>query len=51
MDKLKNIIYQIFRKTNVDYLKKQGLKIGKNVSIQHDVFIDPSHCWLITIKR
>lgn len=49
MDRVRNFIYQILRKTNVDYLKKQGLKIGKNVSIHHDVFIDQAHCWLISI--
>lgn len=49
MDKIRNVICQIFRITNIDYLTKQGLKLGKNVSIEHDVFIDPSHCWLIKI--
>lgn len=34
---------------DVELLVKQGLKIGKNVSIQPMVIIDPCHCWLIEI--
>ena len=33
----------------LDLLKKCGLIIGTNVSIQNDVFLDISHCWLITL--
>lgn len=49
MNFIKNIIYHIFRKTDVDSLVKKGLSIGKNVSIQSDCIIDAAHCFLITI--
>lgn len=30
-------------------LKSRGLRIGENVSFAGDVFLDPSHCYLISI--
>ena len=33
----------------VEALIKKGLKVGKNLSIQEDVLIDGSHCFLIEI--
>lgn len=35
--------------TNIDKAKKNGLEIGKNVFIGSGTFIDPSHCFLISI--
>lgn len=30
-------------------LKKKGLRIGKNVFFASDIYIDPSHCYLVSI--
>jgi len=30
-------------------LKREGLVVGKNFNMLHGVFIDPSHCWHISI--
>lgn len=35
--------------TNIDKAQKNGLKIGKNLHCAPSVFIDPSHCFLISI--
>lgn len=37
------------RELYTDELKKRGLKIGLNVQFAGDVFLDPSHCFLISI--
>lgn len=34
---------------NIDTLRKRGLKIGTNCSIQEQCIIDSSHCWHIEI--
>ena len=34
---------------DLDKLKKEGFKFGKNFDIQYGVIIDPGHCWLIEI--
>lgn len=34
---------------NLEQLKKDGLKIGKNFNVQEGCIIDPGHCWLIKI--
>lgn len=36
-------------KEYLESLKKLGLKVGKNFSMQQECIIDESHCWLITI--
>lgn len=37
------------RKKYMDELIKKGLKIGKNTHILNGAFLDPSHCFLISI--
>lgn len=46
---LKNILSIVNKEMPIEYLKKKGLKIGKNFSKQQGCFIDPSHCFLIEI--
>jgi maltose O-acetyltransferase len=43
------IINKIRGNADVEVLKKQGLNVGKNLTLQWGTMIDPSHCWLITI--
>ncbi len=45
----KKILTIISSTTNISKAKKNGLKIGDNVFIGNGTFIDPSHCFLITI--
>lgn len=33
----------------INWLKARGLRVGKNLNLQHDVIIDNNHCWLIEI--
>jgi maltose O-acetyltransferase len=54
MNRLKKIlrkIYRFFFKPNpvLRKLKKQGLVVGKNFQMFHEVDIDGNHCWHITI--
>jgi maltose O-acetyltransferase len=35
--------------TSINKLKKIGLKMGNNCSIQPGCILDPDHCWLISI--
>ncbi len=37
------------RKRYIENLKRNGLKLGKNVEIIDTFFFDPSHCFLISI--
>ena len=47
---LSKIFYKFFPKQDqLLFLKKRGLKVGKNFSMQDQVIIDPHHCWHITI--
>lgn len=46
---IKNILYLLNREYPIEYLKKRGLKVGKNFSKQQGCFIDSSHCFLIEI--
>lgn len=46
--KLRNRLFGSYY-CDVELLVRQGLKLGKNVSIQPMVIIDPCHCWLIEI--
>ena len=45
----KTIRKKIVAEPNLKKLKKAGLKVGKNFSMQEKCIIDKSHCWLITI--
>ena len=50
LDKIRAKLYTIFTdKPNIKILKKNGLKVGKNLNLQNGVIIDNSHCWLISI--
>lgn len=50
MRKLKDrIISVISQTTNIEKAKRNGLQIGQNVFINSGTFIDPSHCFLISI--
>ncbi len=43
-------LYTIFtQKPCIKMLKRNGLKIGKNLNVQNGSIIDISHCWLISI--
>lgn len=46
---LKNIRRRLMDEPNLKKLKKNGLKVGENFSMQEKCIIDKSHCWLITI--
>jgi maltose O-acetyltransferase len=49
---LRNIYYRAIElKQNkyLDDLVRKGLKLGKNVNLLNNVFLDPSHCFLISI--
>ncbi len=37
------------RELYIEKLKKRGLKLGVNVQFAADIFLDPSHCFLISI--
>lgn len=45
----KNIRRRLMNEPNLKKLKKAGLKVGENFSMQEKCIIDKSHCWLITI--
>lgn len=50
MDKLFLLLKYIFRgEIPLSILKKRGLKVGSNFNMQDGCFIDPTHCWLISI--
>lgn len=42
---------ELRRKSYMSALLKRGLKIGENTSILDGVFLDPSHCFLISIGK
>jgi len=42
-------LYLLFSRWKMDLLVSRGLQLGKNVFIGSNVFIDPSHAWLISI--
>lgn len=46
---IKYIIQLINREIPTSILIKRGMKVGNNFSRQQGCFIDPSHCWLISI--
>lgn len=45
----KKFVYRLRGEYTVETLVKMGMTVGKNFSPQLDVYLDPSHCWLITI--
>lgn len=46
---LMTIIQLINREFPTEILIKRGMKVGKNFNRQQGCFLDPSHCWLISI--
>ncbi len=51
-DILRDAYYYIIERKEKRYLEdliRKGLKLGKNVNILNNVFLDPSHCFLISI--
>lgn len=43
------LVERMFRRDRIAWLVKQGLTVGRNFSLLEDVYIDPSHLWLIVI--
>lgn len=41
--------YRITTCSSISYLKRGGVIVGKNFSMQQGCIIDDSHCWMITI--
>ena len=46
---LARVLYRLRANYTTQDLIKRGLTVGKNFRRMHDVIIDPSHVWLITI--
>lgn len=46
---IKDIIRRIIGEVPTSTLKKRGMKVGKNFNRQQGCFIDPTHCYLISI--
>lgn len=46
---LKRIFYRLRSNYITEDLVKMGLTVGTNFNRMHDVILDPSHCWLISI--
>ncbi len=49
---LRNVYYRMLelkKKRYYDDLTRKGLKLGANVQILNNVFLDPSHCFLISV--
>ena len=52
LKRIRTIYYLFLEYKNKKYLhslKRDGLKIGKNVTLMDGFFIDPTHCFLISI--
>lgn len=49
MKLLRNLIMLLNREIPTETLIKRGMKCGENFSRQQGCFIDPTHCWLISI--
>ena len=49
MSIIKNIIYRLRGFFTLESLRKLGLQYGIGFNPQFPFFLDPSHCWLITI--
>lgn len=46
---IQKLVYRLRGELALDTLIDMGLTVGKGISIQQGVNLDPSHCWLITI--
>jgi maltose O-acetyltransferase len=44
------LIQRIRRKRYIAHLVQMGLKLGDNVTLNDAFFLDPSHCFLITLE-
>lgn len=50
LSKIYSKIYTIImQKPCISVLKKNGLRVGKNLNVQNGSIIDISHCWLVSI--
>ena len=49
MSFLRKIVMLLNREIPTEMLIKRGMKVGENFNRQQGCFIDPSHCFLITI--
>lgn len=49
MENLKRILLLLNREVPTETLIKRGMKVGKNFNRQQGCFLDPTHCFLITI--
>lgn len=45
----RDILYRIRGNIPTSRLIRDGMKIGKNFHRMNDVWIDPGHCWLISV--
>lgn len=46
---IKELVYRINGNVTTETLIKRGLVVGENFNRMHNVLIDDSHCWLISI--
>ena len=46
---IKDVIRRIIGEIPTKTLIKRGMKVGKNFNRQQGCFLDPTHCWLISI--
>lgn len=49
MSFLKNIVMLLNREVPTQTLVRRGMKVGRNFNRQQGCFLDPTHCFLITI--
>ena len=49
MSVFRNIIMLLNREIPTEVLIKRGMKVGKDFNRQQGCFLDPTHCFLITI--
>jgi maltose O-acetyltransferase len=49
MSMLGQLFNRLLGRTEISVLVSRGLKLGQDVHIGPGTFIDPAHCWLITI--
>lgn len=49
MSFLRNMAMLLNREIPTEMLVKRGMKVGKNFNRQQGCFLDPTHCYLITI--
>lgn len=46
---VKNFVFRLRGEYTLERLQKMGLTFGRNFNPQQGYYLDPSHCWLITI--